>query len=41
MASIPGKPPIEHPVVDPKTGMITPDWARWIMAFWTYVKGLP
>lgn len=33
-------PPIEHPVIDPATGKLTPEWARWLMRLATIIRGL-
>ena len=33
-------PPTEQPVVDPKTGKLTPEWQRWFLAVFKLLKGL-
>lgn len=39
MADLPGPPPVQHRLVD-QSGLLTPEWARWFVAFYLYVKGL-
>lgn len=40
MADVP-PPPEKSPVVDPRTGMIHPDWWRWITQLVATIRSIP